>query len=237
MSALTRGSIDVRKTGLRIFLTLLGVNALLGITVVLGGDMGENGWRVLGTSLLLTSGVVLGLACATGQGSRELGSLWMIGVGAAATSTGLWILGLWTEADGDGLWQFAGTLLVVTAAIACASMLSLATLPAGSRWALLAAYGVLGLLALFVTIAIWDGGSDGGFWQIIGVLSIALAALAIAIPVLHRAGAREARTHDTGRSPVGYCPHCGAPVTATVDHATRCGRCATVFSVRIQTEG
>ena len=236
MSALTRGSIDVRKAGLRIFLTLLGANALLGIAVVLGGDMGEGGWRVLGTSLLLTGGVVVGLACATGQGSRELGSLWMIGVGAAAVSTGLSIVGIWTDVDDDGLWQSAATLLVVAAAIACAGMLSLAMLPDGSRWMLLTAYGVAGLLALFATIGIWGGGSDGGFWQIIGVLSIALAALAIAIPVLHRAGVRQARTHDTGRPPVGYCPHCGAPVTATVDRATRCGRCATVFSVRIEVE-
>ena len=236
MSTLTPGSSSgVRKMGLRIFLTLLGINALMGIAVVLGGDMGEAGGRVLGTSLLLTGGVVLGLACATGQRSRALGPVWPIGVVAAALGTTLWIVGIWSTDQGDALWQSAGTLLVVAAAIACASLLSLATLPAGSRWMMWTAYGVLALLALFATIGIWGGGSDGGLWQITGVLSIALAALAIALPVLHHAGARGTRTHGADLSPVAFCPHCGTPVTANVDQATRCGRCATVFRVHVET--
>ena len=118
MSGRSSGSIDVRRAGLRVFLTLLGVNALLGMAVVLGGDMGDNGWRVLGTSLMLTAGVVLGLACSTGRGNRELGPLWMVGVGAAVASTALWIVLIWGDDAADGWWQIAGTLLVAATAIA-----------------------------------------------------------------------------------------------------------------------
>ncbi len=231
MNARHNDSLDLRTIGLRVFLTLLAVNALLGMIVVLGGDMGEGGWKVLGTSLLLTLGVMLGLACVAGRDSKGFAGVWRLGVALAAVGTAVWIVSIWSEFEAEEPFQLAGSLTVAASAVACASILSLATLPPTWRRVQLAAYVVVGLLALAIIIAIWAGADDGGLWQVIAILAIAFAALAIAIPVLHRAGSRTSPAATNIASHVSYCPRCAAAVTATADTTATCGQCGAVFRV------
>jgi hypothetical protein len=221
--------LNLRRIGLRVFLALLVVNALLGIAVVLGGDLGAGGGRVLATSLVVTGGVMLGLASAGGRG--RLGPIWMIGVGAAALGTVLWTIGIWTDSGADDLLRTAGTASVAALGIACASLLSLADIRGRARWTLFAAFAVVAALVALSTFAIWSDPSGGAFWRVFGVLSIALAALAVAIPVLHRVDQRAHGPEGLAVHPgVRYCPSCGAEVAAA-GAETRCGACHATFTV------
>ena len=222
---------DLRRTGLRVFLGLLVVNALLGIAVMLGGDLGDGGGRVLATSLVVTGGVMLGLGSAASRPGSRLGPIWMIGVAAAALATVLWIIGIWTDSDSDGLFKTAGSASVLGAGVACVSLLGLAQIRGRARWTLMAADLLIAGLVAMSIVAIWSEGAGGSFWRLFGVLSIALAALAIAIPVLHRAEQRSAPPASGTSTQIRFCPSCGASIAAAGDEA-HCGRCQAHFTVR-----
>ena len=49
----------MRRSLVRIAITLIAANAALAIVILLGGDMGETGGRILGTSLLATATALL----------------------------------------------------------------------------------------------------------------------------------------------------------------------------------
>ena len=51
----------MRRSLVRIAITLIAANAALAIVILLGGDMGETGGRILGTSLLATATARTGL--------------------------------------------------------------------------------------------------------------------------------------------------------------------------------
>ena len=228
---------NLRRTGLRVFLALLAVNALLGIAVVLVGDLGEGGGRVLATSLVVTGGVMLGLGSAAGRGTPRLGPIWIAGVAASGIATILWVIAIWTDAGSQELMRTAGTASIVALGVACASLLGLADIRGRARWTLVAAFAVITALAALSTLAIWSEPSGGAFWRVFGVLSIALAALAIAIPVLHRVEQRTLAEHSVElATAVRFCPHCGSAVTTTSGRPFRCDRCHTTFTVNVDAD-
>lgn len=226
---------NVRRVGLRVFLGLIGFNALLAMGIVLIGDLGDREWKILGTSLVLTGAVLVGLAALAARDQPGFQVLSLVGAGTAAVSGATWIIGIWGEIDGEGLWKFSGTLQIIALAIACAGILSLATLPKGSAWLTLAAYAVISALALLAIGGIWGELGNSVYLQIIGVLSIALAALAIVIPVVHRTARREqpvAVGETAGGAPsVNFCPRCGVATAGRPDQPVTCTNCHTVFTV------
>jgi hypothetical protein len=68
------------------------------------------------------------------------------------------------------------------------------------------------LLAMIVT-ATWGEVSSSWFGRIFGAFAVALTAFLLVIPVLARAGARDApASRGTTATRVAFCPNCGRPI-------------------------
>lgn len=137
------------------------------------------------------------------------------------------------------MWKLAGTAILIGAAGAHASLLSLSRLADRYRIVLWAAWGLAALLVALIIIMIWadDVADSTPYVQLIGVTGVLLAAATVAVPILHRAskgempeGRGETGTPE-GRQ-IAHCPNCGSTNLQT-DARIRvsCRNCGAVFSV------
>src|SRR3972149_1977102 len=74
-----------RASFFRIILVLVAINAAIGIFALVGGELGETGGKILGTSLLATMGAVLALVCAPAAGAARAWGWPKIGMLAAGS--------------------------------------------------------------------------------------------------------------------------------------------------------
>lgn len=221
------------RLALRVFLALVGVNAAIGIAVLVAGGLGPTGGRILLTSLTLTAGVMMGLACSTGRRTPSLGRLWAVGVLCAGAGFALVIVGIWSEADTPTFWKVPGSLVAVCVAVALVSLTAMATLPLRFRWTFTATEALTAVLLAMVLVGMWGEVGSSWYWRVFGAVAVALAAFVLVIPVLSRVGVREARA--AGGATVGrvaFCPSCGRPIGAASGVQTSCRQCGATFEVR-----
>ncbi len=223
---------------LRVFVVSVAINALLGIGILVFGDLGETQGRILGTSLLL-SATMLGILVNGPAAAR--GVLWpvpIVGAVTAAIGLGMLIVAVW--ADGlDGNWfRSAGSFLVVAVAATLAGGLALLPLAGRYRPALPTTVGLIAMLTACILFAIWVEYEPDWFLRLVGVLSLLVAAGTIVIPVLSRfagdepAGAADVDREVPAEAAVRYCPSCGYAVgELPVGTAVGCGRCGFTFEV------
>ena len=218
--------------------------AFVGIVTLLLGEFGEIHGRILGTTffVLVVSLIAMGTAPAVAR--RWLMPLPLGGIGLAVAGFSLLSVLIWTDEPSDGLLKLSGILIIWSVAIAHASLLSAARLPSKHLWALVIAYGSAVGLATLLSISIaneFDGGD--GMARAIGVVAIAAAASAIAVPVLHRmSGLDEVERRSVGTQATGvelrFCPACAADVGVTRPGATMdCPNCRTQAVVNWAKEG
>jgi hypothetical protein len=217
-----------RATFFKVILVLVAFNAAIAIFALLGGDMGETGGKILGSSLLATMGAVLALVCAPAASGGRAWWWPKIGMAAAGLSAALFIYGVWTE-PGDVFFQVTASILVLAVAAALISLLSAWPGSGGLAWVRLAAT----LLAIsggaMIITAIWAGDDlPGGYWRLFGVVMVLLAAAAIATPVVHR------MTAQTKPEPYTHCPFDGATVSGVVGKQTTCPSCGRRYEVALR---
>lgn len=217
----------IRKQGLRVFLTLVSINAVMGVVGILGTDFGDVGGRIFLTSLSLTLGVMLSLAASTAEHAPVVGRLWMVGVAAAVVGAALFITGIWTETTAGAFWKLAGTAQVIAAGIGVIGILSLAQLTGRYRWLSTTTHALVTALILLGVAAIWAEIASEGFWRVVGVVAVLATAGAITIPVVRRAD----RAASATAASVRFCPSCGRRHLAEVGDETRCTSCGTRFRV------
>ena len=220
-----------RTNFFKIVLLLVAFNAAIAIFALLGGDMGETGGKILGSSLLATMGAVLALICAPAVSAKRA---WMwpeVGMAAAAVSAGMFIYGVWTE-PGDTFFQVAASVLVLGVTAAMISLLSAWPGSKGLGWVRIAATWLAIAGGTMIVIAIWNGGDlPGGYWRGFGVVMVLLAAAFIATPVVHR-------MTDSGESAesvaITSCPFDGTKVDGTVGKRITCPKCGRKFVVALR---
>jgi hypothetical protein len=173
---------------LRLFIASIAASALVGaIAIAIPAD---NWWflgDVLATTLIIAAASVCGLACG---GCMLLGRKFLPTVGLicvlVASSLGLYEVWLGIHA-GQWLWNFFGVVTAYGVACSHLSMLLMVKLHRSYRWAHIVAYQViLGLATLFSAGLVFDFIDYDATWRLIGVLSIASAAITLIIPVLWR---------------------------------------------------
>jgi hypothetical protein len=226
----------LNRLALRFVLASIAINAVIGIIAIISGDFSDLDGKVLVTSLSVTGASVLALASLTARGRGFLPFVPEIGAVSGVAGFGLLTIQVWAEISGDTMWKAAGTGILLNAAAAHASLLSLSRLAPRYGIALQAAWGLAALLVAEVLTVIWfeDVADTSAFAQVIGVTGVLLAAATVAVPILHRASkgeVEEARAEGTaghGRR-VTHCPNCGS--TDLRESSGSCGNCGAVFSV------
>ena len=221
-----------RRLAFRLFIGLVAVNAATGIAVLVAGGFGRTGGRILLTSLTLTGGVLLAIACATGQRAPLLRRSWLVGPAGTAVGFGLLVVGIWIE-PGQSYWKLAGSIIAVAAGFGLVSLLSLTTLPERYRWILTVATLLTTILVALLDTAIWGEWTTSWFWRLFGTLAVALAAFVLVIPVLHHARSRLSPVSGGDPALVGFCPSCGRTHPAPADTVIFCPGCGARYSVHL----
>ena len=217
-----------RTSFFRVILVLVAINAAIGIFALVGGELGETGGKILGTSLLATMGAVLALVCAP---AASAGRAWWwpkIGMAAAGVSAALFIFTVWAE-PADAFYKVAGSILVIAVTSALISLLS--AWPGAGRlaWVRTAATVLAMIAAAFVITLIWQEDDVPEFWgRGFGIVMVLLAAAAIATPVVHR------MTAQTAPQPFTHCPFDGSAVTGLVGKALKCPSCGRTYEVELR---
>lgn len=222
-------NVGLRKLALAVFFTSVAVNALLGLSALLVGSFSETHGRVLGTSLLVTAGLLAALACAPAWERRTLMPVPIVGAGASGLAVALGVVGIWTGSDSELLGKATGAATSIALGSVLASLLAFPTLEPRFRPVLRAAVGLDGLLVVMANITLWGEVDSTAFARAFGVVAVLLAASAVSIPVLARV--RAPTEPPSGEAAVAFCPYCGGAATAHGADAT-CANCGRRFAVR-----
>jgi MFS family permease len=176
------------KISLRAFIASVVVAAVMGIVAI---SIPTRNWdfefKVFATTLIIAGASVCGLACGgcLTRGHRVLPSA---GLGLTAISAVLLLIAAWAEPG--GWWFWTTTFVASIYAVACAhlSMLFMAKLARGYRWAYIVAYqlilGLATLLSAGFLFNLFDRPGDD-LWRLTGVLAILAGAISLLIPVFH----------------------------------------------------
>ena len=215
----------------RISLASIATNAVLGIWALLVGDFGETQGKVLATSFLVSAAMLAILVNSSPINHRVL---WPAPAVAAIASSGgllLFEVMLWTEAGEEFWWKLGGSALIVGAGGTLMGLLGLLALrPAHEPWRVVN-HVLTGVLCSTVIVIIWVEVNEDWVARVIGVMSVLVAALTLALPVLSRwltplEGIDSART-------LRFCPSCGKGLDGASfgDAAALCPSCGFQFTV------
>lgn len=211
---------------LRMAVALIGGNAVLGVAILLRGDMGPTEGKILVSSLFATAGAIGAMTCAPAREQGRLGWIPEIGIVTSLAAAALFVVAAWLEFEPVPLVKTAGSLAVLALAAALASVLSGWPLGGHWSWLLPAAEISAAAAALLAIVGIWGEVDDEIYWRGFGALVVIVAGTSLAIPVLHR-------IQDGGEAleDVLHCPFCGGSVEVAVGARHTCPYCGTAFRV------
>ncbi|MDH3679452.1 MAG: CBS domain-containing protein [Acidimicrobiia bacterium] len=178
----------LRRLALRVFLVSIAVNAALGIWALLTDEFGQTEGKVLVTSLLVSAAMLSVLVNAAPLQRRAVWPVPAVAAASAVGSIGLFIVLLWAEIDHEVPLKLAASGLVVAAAATLVSLIALLPLRPDHRPVRWLHGGLVGLLTATVLWGIWAELDSSWYGRTVGVESVLVAALTVAIPVLGRFG-------------------------------------------------
>ncbi|MBX3288899.1 MAG: hypothetical protein KF855_06080 [Acidobacteria bacterium] len=180
---------NLKRLFLYPLLVSVALSAVIGIGVVLFGDFGSFEVRVLMTTLTVTATSILGLACGaffeTGRGRL----LPMAGIVITVIAAVMTLLIIWDVGDDSTVFvKAASTAMLLAVSCSHLSLLSLARLDRRFAWTLTAAHICVWTLTAIILYLMWfEPQSDSDtVTRIIAVLSILIASVTVATPVLHK---------------------------------------------------
>ncbi|MFM8385803.1 MAG: hypothetical protein ACKOCB_03125 [Planctomycetia bacterium] len=217
----------MRRIALRLCLASITASAVVGVVILLSaGEMGATEGRILATTLCLSGASVLGMACAPAVERRRLGWVPRAALVASVLAGALGIVSVWVEGiRAEAWWKALGSVCVLAACGAHASLLALAEPSRRHAWLRPAAYACASLLCAWVLAMIWAEAEGDLGWRVMGALAILLAALTLLVPLVRRM-APDARGEAAPRQ-ARHCPACGASLT----RPDACDACDTRFRV------
>lgn len=222
----------IRRAAFIVAIASLAIAAVIGIIMILTGDVDEIRWKIMGTTLIVGALCILALADLTLVG-RDVGWVGWVGVLFAAVAAGLAIDAIWSGRDGpEFVFRLLSTTSITAVALALACLL-LQLLRHRHRIvrALLPVEIVLiGVATLMLVLtAATDGeipGADGDwYWRVFWAVLILVVLGAVVLPIVglvlrgHGSGASAAltvqlpadlaeavaaRAASVGRSPADY---------------------------------
>ena len=199
---------------------------------MLAPDFGETQGKILGTSLCVTGAVVVALACEPAWERRLLGPYRRSAPSSARSAFALAIAGIWLEPDSDTFGKAMGTIFVLAAACALASLLALARLAPRHGWVFAVTLVLIGLGAAMLSVVFWLGEDPPeAYLRALGVVMIALAALTVTVPVLHWVDRGTLAAAEAVIGAVRFCPYCGREVTGERGVDLECPRCGMGFRI------
>lgn len=225
-----------RRALLNVFLASIAVNAVLGIWALLIEDFGQTQGKVLATSFLVSAMMLSILVNGSPLERRVLWPVPVLSAMSAALAFTIFIVMVWTELDETTPLKLAFSALAVGAGGTLAGLLQLFSLRINHELLRRANQVVIGLLVVSTVIAIWIELDQEWFARYIGILSVLVAAMTLAIPALARFLPPERRP-GAGSAGVRFCPSCGAPLLGDREdpHApVRCAECGVHFVVSLE---
>lgn len=218
----------MRRSLVRIAIGLIAANAALAIVILLGGDMGETGGRILGTSLLATATALIVMVQLPAVSDRRLGFVPIVAIAAAGVGFVIMTIGIWSEFDSEVGWKTAGTAYTIGVAGAMAAIVAGLQIAGPSRWVRSATLGTIGLGAAWLIVGMWFEVGADGYWRLFAVIAVLVAAGLLAVPILSRS---ESVEHlDMA---VTHCPFCGADVGSQRATDASCPACGNRFGVTL----
>jgi hypothetical protein len=179
---------QLTKISLRVFIACVVVAAVMGIIAI---GIPTRNWdfeiKIFLTTAIIAGASICGLVCG-GCLTRGHRILPTTGLVLTAVSASLLLVDVWAEPTSNWIW--ITTAVTSFYAVACAhlSMLFMANLARGYRWAYVIAYQlILGLATLLsggIVFGLFDTGGEH-YWRLTGVVSILVAAITLLVPVFH----------------------------------------------------
>jgi hypothetical protein len=212
----------------------------VGIAVLVAGDFGEFEGRVLLTTLSVTAGSILLLACVAATEARVAHPLGYIGALVVVAAFGLLVAGIWIDFEVEGdqsetFWRITGSAVTIAVCLSYICLISLRRLSDRFVYVRMGAYAFSLLVAFELLIAIWseelglnNEGLEDAYWRLLGVSAILLAAATILIPLLPRTAQHAGPSQAINT--IAFCPNCGAPVSTENDEVA-CAKCGSRFRV------
>ncbi len=228
-------SAPLRRLGLGLFFVSVACNAVIAIYALLAPGFGETEGRVLATSLYVTAALLLVLACSPALERRLLWPVPLVASACGVVAFAILIGILWTAEPPETITKVAGTALTAGVAGTLASLLVLARPARRYRAVPAAAFVLTAVAAAMIVLGLWIEPDADIYGRALGAVLVALAALVVTIPVLHRLSVGEAEHAETpgvaGRREVGFCPGCGEPLPPGATPAFTCPACGRTFTV------
>ncbi len=164
--------------------TVLG--AVLGIVVILNNRWGWFEVRVLLTTLILAIASLCGLASELAR--MPTGRNWLpkLSLALCLSSTVMILSGIWIDFTSEAFWQMTWVSVTFSIAVVHICLLSIAKLSRRFRWLYFVACQLILGLASLISAMVFEWIQDDEFIRLIAVLTIAVAAVSLIIPVLHR---------------------------------------------------
>ncbi|HBR56745.1 MAG TPA: hypothetical protein DEA22_04645 [Blastocatellia bacterium] len=185
---------DPRRLFLYLLISSVAISAAAGIFIVLFGDFGDFEIKVLLTTLTVSVTSILGLACGASLEARRARLLPMAGISFAVLAAILWITMIWYSPPRPADWFPKSTVTATLLAAACShlSLLYMARLERKFLWSRYAVTAAIWGLVAFLLYMLWlePSISEDLSGRIIGVTSIAIAALTVITPVFHKLSGR-----------------------------------------------
>lgn len=229
---------NARRNAIWFVLASIVVNAVIGIVAIVSGEFSDVDGKILVTSLSVTGGAVLALANLATRTEKFFRYVPEVGALCAVVGFGLLAYAAWDEFDSGNVARVSGTSILFASGTAHAGLMSLSRLLPRYLPVLRAAWLLAAVLVVMITILIWasDSVEEDLYARVMGVVIVLLAAVTLAVPVLHRASKDELATAERAVSSsepaVRHCPNCGSEeLEMSGDGTSSCKQCNARFVV------
>ena len=228
-----------KKIALWFLIISVALSALLGIVVILKGNLGDFEARVILTTITISASSICALAAGAFWEGRQARTLPGIAVILAVFAALIIIIGIWGRISGEEYWKFCATIGVLAIATAQACLISLAQLASRFAWTRSIALVAIFFLAALIIFVIYGEPRGDGIYKAIGATAILVAALTIMMPIFHRlsradlsGASSKPAISDQHLFPTVLCPRCGMTQPNSIKEIT-CSSCGCRFVVTI----
>ncbi len=233
---------QTQRTLLVGFIGSIALCGAIGVYCLLVGSFGSIQIRVLFSTMSIAAASILGLASAIPWERRRWHPVGPVGAGAVAVALVMVLIIIW--ADGWIRWrgylnfaEYVGVSCVWGVAFPHLGLMSLATVQRHHEWIRRATVLAILLLATLITLTIFVTLKGDEWARAMGVIGIFVACGTIAIPILHRVSAIQAR--EAVRTVELFlsltCPRCKTTQQLPAGRST-CKSCGLRFRIDIEEE-
>jgi hypothetical protein len=221
----------VRIVALRALLISISVGSLLGILAILGGPLGDTGFKILVTNFSISGASALVIASLAGWKLPAARLPSRVGVWATLVALVLLLAGVWIEINTGDYWRITSTFVIAGAAGAHGSLLTLARLAPRQSWLRPVALVNMVFLAAGLCAAVWAHHESDTTWRLVAILGILDVAFSLAIAAL--GFLNRASVPEGGVAEVCFCPRCGRRLWLPAGEV-RCGHCNAAFFIELR---